>query len=139
MTLEQYADKLYSDNPGTRISLAIEGIEAFLRWDKTAEVINFKFFLIFLRGHKTRLNRQFRQAVLNSGPEGSGGSTLNNRRKKKVPSEAMFSDVSRVECEEALVRLQLRNGCVSRMCEDGEQLAEYVVSLTKALCESYYR
>lgn len=51
----------------------------------------------------------------------------------------MFSDVSRVECEEALVRLQLRNGCVSRMCEDGEQLAEYVVSLTKALCESYYR
>lgn len=122
VSLEQYIDKVYADNPGMRISLAVEGIEAFFR------------------GHKTRVNRQFRQAVLDSGAGGSGGGGhASNRGRKKVPSADMFGDVSRVECEEALVRVQLRNCCVCRMCEDGHELAGYVVSLTKALCDAHYK
>ena len=122
LSLEQYIDKIYADNPGMRISLAVEGMESFFR------------------GHKTRVNRQFRQAVLDSASGGSeGGSHASNRGKKKVPSADMFGDVSRLECEEALVRVQLRNCCVCRMCEDGHELAAYVVSLTKALCDAHYK
>ena len=51
----------------------------------------------------------------------------------------MFSDVSRVECEEALVRLQLKTGCVVHMFEEGEQLAGYVVMLTKAISDAHYQ
>jgi hypothetical protein len=51
----------------------------------------------------------------------------------------MFSDVSRVECEEALVRLQLRTGCVVHLFEKGEQLGNYVVTLTKALSDAHYQ
>lgn len=94
----------------------------------------------FDRGHKTRVNRQFRQAVLDAA---SGGESLSDpapkKGRKKVPTEGMFSDVSRVECEEALVRLQLRTGCVVHMFEDGEQLAGYVVMLTKALSDAHYQ
>ena len=85
------------------------------------------------------MNRQFRQAMLNSDPggSGSGGCGSRKRGRKKVPTEDMFSDVSRVECEEAMVRLQLARGCVCRLCETGEELAGYVVTLTKAISESH--
>ena len=89
------------------------------------------------RGHKTRINRQFRQAVLDCDAQNS--KSASNRGRKKVPSEATFSDVSRLDCEEALVRLQLKYGCVARMCEDEEEMAHYVISLTKALCESHFQ
>lgn len=56
-----------------------------------------------------------------------------------MPTEAMFSDVSRVECEEALVRLQLRSGCMAHMCEEEEQLVWLVVTMTKAISESHYQ
>lgn len=98
----------------------------------------FSLLNVFCRGHKTRINRQFRQAVLNSDPN-SGGGHAPKKGQKRVPTEAMFSNVSRVECEEALVRLQLKTGCVARMCEDEEQLAGYVVTLTKAISESHHQ
>lgn len=75
--------------------------------------------------------------MLNSDP-GDGGHAP-KKGQKRVPTEAMFSDVSRVDCEEALVRLQLRSGCVAHMCEDGEQLAGYIVTLTKALSDSHHQ
>lgn len=75
----------------------------------------------------------------NGGGESSGSGHAPKKGQKKVPSEGMFSDVNRVECEEALVRLQLRSGCVVHMFEDGEQLAGYVVTLTKALCDAHYQ
>ena len=88
------------------------------------------------------MNRQFRRAVLDAGGCDGGSSASSSsasRGRKKVPSEAMFSDVSRVECEEALVRLQLRTGCVVHMFEDGGALAKYVVNLTKALSDAHYQ
>ena len=51
----------------------------------------------------------------------------------------LFSDVTKVDCEEALVGLQLMVGCGVRLCADGAQLAEYVVTITKALAEVPYR
>ena len=92
---------------------------------------------LLCRGHKTRINRLFRQAVLDS--VSSSNDVSSKRTQKRVPTENMFSDVSRVECEEAMVRLQLRNGCVTRVCKDGQQLALYILTLTKALCESHYQ
>ena len=82
------------------------------------------------------MNRQFRDAVRNGGEASHAPST---KGRKKVPSESMFADVTRVDCEEALVRLQLRNGCAARMCEGGEQLAGHVLSLTRALSDSHYQ
>ena len=51
----------------------------------------------------------------------------------------MFSDVTRLDCEEVLVDVQLVLGPVVRMCEGPEELAEYVVTMTKAISESYFK
>ena len=80
--------------------------------------------LIIPRGNKTHMNRQYRQAV------------TGNMAKS---SSRQFSDISRVHCEEVLVDVQLCTGCVLWMCEGGEQLADYVVTMTKAISESHYR
>ncbi len=97
-------------------------------------------FHVIFRGHKTRINRQFRQAILDSESQSSTTSDASQARKgKRVPTKEMFSNVNRVECEEALVRLQLKHGCVTRMCNDVEELAFYIYSLTKALSEAHYQ
>lgn len=51
----------------------------------------------------------------------------------------MFSSVSQVDCDESLCRLQLSRGIVARMVKDGGELALYVLSLTKGLCDAYYK
>lgn len=94
---------------------------------------------LHFRGHKTRLNRQFRQACIDSGSTDRGNTSSHGRGKKRVPSETMFSGVSPVDCDEALVRLQLSSGCVARSCKDGTELALYVLNLTKALCGTHYK
>ena len=99
-------------------------------------------FYPYCRGSKTRLNRQFRVACLDSATSNSadgGHVPSSGRGKEKVPSEDIFSSVSQVDCEEALVRLQLSSKCVVRTCKDGTELAEYVLNLTKALCKSHYK
>ena len=80
------------------------------------------------------MNRQFRNAVLATDPASSV------RNPKSVASDSRrFSDVTRVDCEEALVGLQLVVGCGVRLCANGAQLAEYVVTITKALAEVPYQ
>ncbi len=79
------------------------------------------------RGNKTHQNRQYRQAVT-----GRAAATTNS-------SQRMFSDVTRLDCEEVLVDVQLVLGPVVRMCEGPEELAEYVVTMTKAISESYFK
>lgn len=80
--------------------------------------------LVIPRGNKTHMNRQYRQAVT--------GNTATS-------SSRQFSDINRLHCEEVLVDVQLCTGCVLWMCEGGEQLADYVVTMTKAISESHYR
>ncbi len=75
------------------------------------------------RGKKTKFNRQFRQAV--TGISSSSSSS----------SSSLFSDVTRVDCEEAMVGLQLALGCGVRMCASADELAEYVITMTKAIAE----
>ena len=81
------------------------------------------------------MNRQFRDAVRSA----ADSSHAPSRGRKRVPTESMFADVSRVDCEEAMVRLQLQRGCMVRMCEGGEQLSGHVLSLTRAISDSYYK
>lgn len=85
------------------------------------------------RGNKTRINRQFRKAVLATDPSSSADNS------NTTSSSRLFSDVTRVDYEEALVELQLVTGCGVRMCASGVQLAHYVVSITKALAEVPYQ
>lgn len=80
--------------------------------------------LKLLRGNKTHKNRQYRQAVTGNPAKGLS---------------RMFSDINRLHCEEVLVDVQLSTGCVLWMCEDGEQLADYVITMTKSISESHYR
>ena len=51
----------------------------------------------------------------------------------------MFSDVSWVDCMEALASLQLTTNCVARMFVNKQQLAEHVIVMTKALSEAHFR
>jgi frataxin-like iron-binding protein CyaY len=51
----------------------------------------------------------------------------------------MFSDVSWVDCMEALAALQLTTDCVARMLVNKQQLAEHVIVMTKALSEAHFR
>ena len=49
------------------------------------------------------------------------------------------AEVTQVECEEALIQLQLSSTTVVRLCEDGSQLADLIVTFTKALAEAPYK
>ena len=80
------------------------------------------------RGNKTRVNRQFRKAVLNQGTSAGGGG-----------DDATYSDVSRLDVETAIVTLQLETLSVVRLCKDRKALAEYIFTLTKALAEAPHR
>ena len=86
-------------------------------------------FVTILRGNKTHFNKNFRNAV---------------RSNSRIPAtnsskERMFSDVSWVDCLEALAALQLSTNCVVRMCVNKQQLAEHVIVMTKALSEALFR
>ncbi len=81
------------------------------------------------RGKKTKFNRQFRQAVTGLPPSSSSSSS----------SSSPFSDVTRVDCEEAMVGLQLALGVGVRMFAIAEQLAEYVLTMTKAIADQPFK
>ena len=51
----------------------------------------------------------------------------------------MFSNVSWVDCMEALASLHLTTDCVARMFVNKQQLAEHVIVMTKALSEAHFR
>ena len=53
--------------------------------------------------------------------------------------ERLFSDVTSVDCMEALAGLQLTTNCVARMCKDKQELAMHIAVMTKALSEAHYR
>lgn len=76
------------------------------------------------RGNKTKNNRKFRKHVL--------GCTTTDT--STVPSEVTWLD-----CQEAIISLQLQAGCTVRLCKGPEELAQYVFSLTKAMSEKPFR
>ena len=44
-----------------------------------------------------------------------------------------------MDCQEAIVSLQLQTHCTVRLCTGPEQLAEYILTLTKAVSEKPFR
>eukprot|EP00731_Ephydatia_muelleri_P029299 Em0020g943a len=81
---------------------------------------------LYFRGKKRQRNKQFRCAV--NGTKAAG---------PQLCDQAV--EVTWVECEEALVDLQLTSRTVVRMCEGGSQLADLVITFTKALAETPYK
>jgi crossover junction endonuclease EME1 len=71
----------------------------------------------YFRGNKTKTNRQFRQQVLGTGS-----------------SQDPSSEVTWTDCQEAIISLQLATGSSVRLCSGAEELAEHVLTLTKAVC-----
>ena len=78
--------------------------------------------LSFCRGNKTKTNRQFRQQVLGTGS-----------------SQDPSSEVTWTDCQEAIISLQLATGSSVRLCSGAEELAEHVLTLTKAVCNKPFR
>ena len=83
--------------------------------------------LHYFRGRKTKKNRHFREAVRTGQATGDLGTI------------GAFSDVSRLDCEEAMVGLQVTTGCSMRLCEEPGLVSELMVTYTKALAEAPYR
>lgn len=110
-TLQDYIGEVKRQNNDMNISLAVEGMD--------------KYF----RGNKTRANRQFRKRVLGKATSTSdgGGNTCE-------PPEVTW-----VDCQAAIVSLQLMIGCSVRLCPGPEELAEYVFTLTKAVSEKPFQ
>ena len=82
---------------------------------------------LLCRGKKTRHNRQFRKAVL----------SCNQQQLSCDEGGGAFTDVSQLDCSQALVDLQLSHGgCVVRECEEEEDLVQLIVSSTKALADA---
>lgn len=78
------------------------------------------------RGNKTKRNRQFRKHVLGTTAPGSLSST-------DLP------EVTWLDCQAAIISLQLHSGCTVRLCPGSEQMAEYIITLTKAVSERPFR
>ena len=83
-------------------------------------------FLLYFRSNKTKANRQFRKQVLGAGSSvGASSSAL--------------PEVTWLDCQEAIASLQLATGTSVRLCTGPEQLAEHVLTLTKAICKKPFR
>lgn len=86
---------------------------------------------------KVTNQRQFRNTVL--GPSSSVTEKPSGRKKvNKGPEMSVM--VSRVDVEEALVDLQLRQpNCRVRMCDTEEEFAEMLSMFTKAVAEAPHK
>jgi hypothetical protein len=106
-TLQQYIEAVQRDSKDVRVSLAVQGMDAYFR------------------GNKTKRNRQFRKRVL--------GTTAPSHDSPDLP------EVTWLDCHAAIVSLQLQAGCTVRLCAGPEKLAEYIITLTKAVSERPFR
>ncbi|XP_068760548.1 crossover junction endonuclease EME1-like isoform X2 [Montipora capricornis] len=93
----------------------------------------------YFKGVKLTQQRQFRNTVLGSSSSDTDKPSGEGRKKaKKGPEFSVM--VSRVDVEEALVDLQLRQpNCRVRMCETEEEFAEMLSMFTKAVAEAPYK
>ena len=99
----------------------------FCNSDSICFVCHVTSSLYYFRGRKTKKNRHFREAVRTGRATGDLGTI------------GAFSDVSRLDCEEAMVGLQVTTGCSMRLCEEPALVSELIVTYTKALAEAPYR
>ena len=75
------------------------------------------------RAHKTVRNRQLRAAVRSRGVAGD------------LSHVGGFSDVTRLDCEQMMVAVQLSSDSNIRLCKSSSQVTELIVTYTKSLAE----
>ncbi|XP_071953812.1 uncharacterized protein [Antedon mediterranea] len=88
----------------------------------------------YFRHQKTLQNRNFRAACL-----GTDASTKQTKTKKIKKVEDITNCVTRLEVEEALVDLQLQEGCILKMIETTTELGDMVAMYTKAVAETPFK
>lgn len=110
----------------------------FVLWH-TIAVTACMIIMSFLRDVKLTQQRQFRSAVLGPNSSDTDKPSGKGRKKgKKGPEPSVM--VSRVDVEEALVDLQLKQpNCRVRMCETEEEFAEMLCMFTKAVAEAPFK
>ncbi|CAI8024649.1 Crossover junction endonuclease EME1 [Geodia barretti] len=114
-TLLGYVEEARRGRGDWTVSLAVEGLDKYFRYG----IYNYFSWnpKSIDKGNKTKANRQFRQQVLGTGS-----------------SQDPSSEVTWTDCQEAIISLQLATGSSVRLCAGEEELAEHVLTLTKAVC-----
>lgn len=121
-TLRAFCERTLAIYPGRVVTLVIVGLEKYFRDVKLTQT------------------RQFRSAVLGSSSSDNEKPSSSKGRKKVNKKSGPSVMVSRVDVEEALVDLQLRQpNCRVRMCETEEEFAELLAMFTKAVGEAPFK
>lgn len=156
-TLSAFCERTLAIYPGRVVTLVIVGLEKYFRWalfltlhmfldnrnNRCWSVLMTSFIFTWLfsfvyRDVKLTQTRQFRSAVLGSSSSDNEKPSSSKGRKKVNKRPSVM--VSRVDVEEALVDLQLRQpNCRVRMCETEEEFAELLAMLTKAVGEAPFK
>ncbi|XP_068674792.1 crossover junction endonuclease EME1-like isoform X2 [Montipora foliosa] len=120
-SLAAFCERILESYAGKVVTLVILGLEEYFKCVKLTQ------------------QRQFRNTVL--GPSSSDTDKPSGKGRKKAKKGPELSVmVSRVDVEEALVDLQLRQpNCRVRMCETEEEFAEMLSMFTKAVAEAPYK
>ncbi|KAJ7386270.1 crossover junction endonuclease eme1 [Desmophyllum pertusum] len=120
-TLSTFCERLLTIYPGKIITLVILGLEKYFRDVNLTQ------------------KRQFRSAVLGSSSSETENPSGKGRKKANKESGPSVM-VSRVDVEEALVDLQIKQPkCRVRMCETDEEFAELLAMFTKAVAEAPFK
>ncbi|XP_078346249.1 uncharacterized protein LOC144631640 [Oculina patagonica] len=120
-TLCTFSERALAIYPGKIITIVVLGLEKYCRDVKVTQ------------------QRHFRSAVL--GPSSSDTENTSGKGRKKSKKESGPSVmVSRVDVEEALVDLQIKQPkCRVRMCETDEEFVELLTMFTKAVAEAPFK
>lgn len=156
-TLRAFCERTLVIYPGRVVTLVIVGLEKYFRWALflTLHIYNrnnrcwsvlpssliFTWLFSFVyRDVKLTQTRQFRSAVQGSSSSDNEKPSSSKGRKKVNKKSGPSVMVSRVDVEEAMVDLQLRQpNCRVRMCETEEEFAELLAMFTKAVGEAPFK
>ncbi|KAL9637453.1 MAG: hypothetical protein Q9164_002179 [Protoblastenia rupestris] len=114
--VETHVAKIKSAHDGCIPIYLIEGLQIYMRKNKTAE------------------NRAYQAKVLNQSQEGGETSAQQSKRKKPLP-EQVDEDV----IEDALLRLQVMNGCLIHHVNTAFESAEWIANYTQHISTIPYR
>lgn len=159
-TLSAFCERTLAIYPGRVVTLVIVGLEKYFRWTlfltlhmflinnwnnrcwsvlMSSLIFTWLFSFVY-RDVKLTQTRQFRSAVLGSSSSDNEKPSSSKGRKKVNKKSGPSVMVSRVDVEEALVDLQLRQpNCRVRMCETEEEFAELLAMFTKAVGEAPFK
>ncbi|XP_041362650.1 crossover junction endonuclease EME1-like isoform X2 [Gigantopelta aegis] len=111
LTVREYIESVQTCHDGRDVSVFVLGMERYFN------------------DQKLSAKRQHRDAV-----SLTGGSDVSKAKKQKTNKHELPT-VSRIELEEALVDAQLHTGCIVKLLDTGEDVANLVKTFTKAVAD----